>query len=360
MDLKHQHRVRPIKILTIDGGGVRGVIPASIILYMESILRRRVQNNNARLADYFDVIGGTSTGAILAGLYLLPSEASVSDLLRNQYLKYKHSAEQVLDFYMTQPQNIFVQTWGDYCWSVGGWRRSLYSASAIEEVLSKHAGNVRLEDMNNRFMALAYNTDLGEPHLFVSPGPGDVNREGNFYLRDVLRASSAAPTYFPIANFTRIGDTKPLHFIDGGMVANNPSSAIVSRVQETDPSGAPIMLVSISCGRLRDICPYVKAANWGKIEWADPSLSILIDANARETDMSMRERLRERGHYFRFDTPLVKASLNMDDKSPVNLENLRRDAVEYMQGEDVMLMLNQVVELLLQYSGPQVGAPEGQ
>lgn len=350
MELVHQPRPKPIRILAIDGGGVRGVIPASIILYLETILRRRTQNNNARIADYFDVIGGTSTGAILAGLYLAPSNAEVSELLLNYYLKYKYSAEQVLDFYTTQPQNIFVQTWSDYYWSWGGWRRSQYSAYSIEEVLRKYAGEIRLDEMNKQFMALAYDTDKGEPHLFSSPGScfhGNQTKTENYYLRDVLRATSAAPTYFPIASIAPIGSTQPRHYIDGGMVANNPSNAIVSKVQETNTLDAPIMLVSISCGRLRDLCPYKKAASWGKIEWADPALNILIDANARDTDITMRERLRERGHYFRFDTPLVKGSINMDDKSPQNIENLRLDVVNYMQEEETVLMLNQVVELLV-------------
>lgn len=350
MELRRQGKRTPIRILTIDGGGVRGVIPASIILSLEYLLQRCIKNNNVRLADYFDVIGGTSTGAILAGLYLAPSNAEVADMLRNPWLKYKFSAQQVLDFYMTQPQNIFVQTWSDYCWSCGGWRRSLYSASSIETVLKNYAGDIRLDAMNRRFMAMAYNTDKGEPHLFVSPSLDDIAPAKNYYLRDVLRATSAAPTYFSIASIAPIGEEAKSHYIDGGMVANNPSNAIVSYIQETDSKNSPIMLVSISCGRLRDLCPYDKAANWGKVEWADPAMNILIDANSRDVDMSMRDRLKECGNYFRFDTPLVKGSVNMDDVSSKNLENLRSDVVNYMQDEDVMLMLNQVVELLIQYS----------
>ena len=63
---------RKIKILSIDGGGIRGIIPAVILNYIEKGLQTQSGNPNATLADYFDLVAGTSTGGILSCFYLLP------------------------------------------------------------------------------------------------------------------------------------------------------------------------------------------------------------------------------------------------------------------------------------------------
>ena len=63
---------RKIRVLSIDGGGIRGIIPAKIMIKIEELLQEYSQNPNTRISDYFDLIAGTSTGSILAGLYLCP------------------------------------------------------------------------------------------------------------------------------------------------------------------------------------------------------------------------------------------------------------------------------------------------
>ncbi|XP_073262665.1 patatin-2-Kuras 1-like [Populus alba] len=86
-----------ITILSIDGGGVRGIIPSEVLGYLESILQGLENNKNVRIADYFDFIAGTSTGGLITAM-LTASEDGKGPLL---------SAKKIIGFYMDHSKNIF-------------------------------------------------------------------------------------------------------------------------------------------------------------------------------------------------------------------------------------------------------------
>ena len=89
-----------IRILTIDGGGIRGIIPAVILDYIERGIQRKTSNKNACLADYFDLIAGTSTGGILTCFYLLPSASK-------EGLHSKYPASEAIHLYANHGKDIF-------------------------------------------------------------------------------------------------------------------------------------------------------------------------------------------------------------------------------------------------------------
>lgn len=89
--------MQKIKVLSIDGGGIRGIIPGTILTYVEKQLQTRSKNPGAKLADYFDLIAGTSTGGILTCCYLVPDENGKS----------KYSADFALDIYLNEGPQIF-------------------------------------------------------------------------------------------------------------------------------------------------------------------------------------------------------------------------------------------------------------
>ncbi|MEG2071077.1 MAG: patatin-like phospholipase family protein, partial [Bacteroidales bacterium] len=91
---------KKIRILTIDGGGIRGIIPAVILNYMEEEIQKRTGNANATLADYFEMIAGTSTGGILTCFYLLP--AKDGDLKKSRYF-----AREAIELYKKYGKTIF-------------------------------------------------------------------------------------------------------------------------------------------------------------------------------------------------------------------------------------------------------------
>jgi len=379
-----------VKVLSIDGGGVRGVIAASIVLAIETELQRRLCDNNARLAQYLDVLAGTSTGSILTALYLIPPNdmPSVQTLLANPSAQFKYSAHDALGVYLEQAPKIFGTSYMNKIWTLGGWDGPIYSPKPLEDMLQQYAGNLMLSELPKTYMAMAYDIDVGEPYVFM----GGADAKGDrYFLRDAMRASSAAPTYFPPACITPLDKSPneakhfppacitPLsksheakhsalvannpnnakhsvlvannpnnakHFVDGGLVANNPSVCTLSKIRSMYDE-TEIVMISISCGRLRDICPYEKAKNWGTLGWINPIIAIAMDSNSRLADLESAEQLRVSGNYYRFDTPLITASPNLDDCSPKNIAALQADAAAYLVLPEVKKMVADAVTQIL-------------
>ena len=89
--------MRKVRILSIDGGGIRGILPGTILTYIEEQLRNKTGNPDAKIGEYFDFIAGTSTGGILSLVYLCPDEQG----------NFKYGAKEALDIYLDQGDEIF-------------------------------------------------------------------------------------------------------------------------------------------------------------------------------------------------------------------------------------------------------------
>ncbi|KAF7845024.1 patatin-like protein 2 [Senna tora] len=90
-----------ITILSIDGGGVRGIIPAILLMHLEAELQKCKKDENVRIADFFDVIAGTSTGGLITAMLTAPNENG----------RPLFSASEIRDFYIKECPNIFHETW---------------------------------------------------------------------------------------------------------------------------------------------------------------------------------------------------------------------------------------------------------
>lgn len=323
---------------------MRGIVAASIVLALETELQRRLCDNNVKLAQHLDVVAGTSTGCILGALYLIPTNPlpDVGTLLKDPSKQFKYSAADALGLYVTQAPKIFGLSFMSRVWTLGGWDAPQYSPKPLEDMLLEHTGDLLLSQLPRTYLAVSYDIDRGEPHVF------STDDTCGFYLRDAIRASSAAPTYFPPASVIPLGKSpsEARHFIDGGLVANNPSVCALSKVRAMHGE-ADIVMISISCGRLRDVCPYDKAKTWGKLGWINPVIAVAMDSNSRLADLEASEQLRANGRYFRFDTPLLTASMDLDDCSPKNIAALQSDVATYLLLPHVVKMIKEAVDCLL-------------
>lgn len=212
------------RILTIDGGGIRGIIPGKVLKYMETYAKKPI-------SFLFDYIGGTSTGALLALL------AAVSNKLgENQF-----SAEEMLSLYTGKGMsekifspapkehsgekgftifNISPRPEGGFVMDTDLPLRELlhtkYTAENLEALLLERFGEKRLKDLLTEVLITAVDLKTQKPKFFTrEKARKDHNK--NFLLRDVARATSAAPTVFDSHN---IGDGD---YVDGGVAANNPT-----------------------------------------------------------------------------------------------------------------------------------------
>jgi uncharacterized protein len=272
-----------MKILAIDGGGIRGLIPALVLAEIETRTGRPI----SRL---FDLVAGTSTGAILACGLTRP---------------HPMSADQLAALYEQEGPQIFHASLLKQVTSLGGVINERYDARELVRSLRRHLGDTRLGEAVTAILVTVY--DLEARQALV------LRRDDDVSMVDAAHASSAAPTYFEPM---RLGART---LIDGGVFAINP--AILAYAEA---NGRIEVLASLGTGEHTRRLPYDEVKDWGEIEWARPIIDVVFDGSADAVD-AVLERLIE-SHYIRLQTQLDEASDDLDDASPENLAALRREA----------------------------------
>jgi patatin-like phospholipase/acyl hydrolase len=203
----------PKRILTIDGGGIRGAIAVGFLRKIETILRVRHNNPDLRLHEYFDLIGGTSTGAIIAAL-----------------LATGKSVDEIETLYRSLGRRIFGKKYA--IWDLWSKLRANYDAEPLQVEMKNILGDITLGDERvlTGICVVAKRADtfstwpmINHPNgkYYNAPALGQIGNK-DYLLREVVRASTAAPTYF-MPQLIDIGGRKAV-FVDGGVsMANNPA-----------------------------------------------------------------------------------------------------------------------------------------
>lgn len=308
--------MRKFRILSIDGGGIRGIVPALILMELEKQIEKVTKKRDIYISDYFDLITGNSTGGILA-----------CGLLATKDNKPMFKAKDILDLYLKQGKVIFEKTWFYKFRSKFGLGNAKFNKDNIENILKETFGDATLKDFAKPGLIPAYSLEDAKPYFFTNNKElGDSN---NFYIRDVARATSAAPTFFEPA-FVKSLEGFSRSFIDGGMFANNPSLCAYAEAGKIVPgiTAKDMVVLSLGTGGVRFPYKYEDAKSWGLIGWALPVLNILLAANQDVVDYIMRKMFdtsivkKANGIYTRIDETIDEESKAMDDVSEENLKRL--------------------------------------
>jgi len=295
------------RVLAIDGGGIRGIIPAMVVSEIEKRIGKPA-------AELFDLMVGTSTGGILAlGLARPGPEAD-----RN------FAARRVVRLYENQGSKIFEHSLWRKLRTAGGILEEAYSHQNLEAVLTEYFADTVLSDCEVPTMITSYDIQNRQT-LFLKSWHSD---HADIFCRDAARATSAAPTYF---------EPKPLNIdardhvlIDGGVFMNSPSVSAYAEARKLFPD-EPIKLLSLGTGELTRTIPYQEAKTWGSALWVISLLDCMFDGVSKAADHQMKLFLGER--YLRLQTPLHFASDDMDDASRGNIRNLKQTARELIGRE---------------------------
>lgn len=312
-----------VRILAVDGGGIRGVIPAKVLIELEKRIAEKAGKPVA-MCDAFHMIAGTSTGGIIAcGLSKPGKPMTGEDLLA----LYRDKGASIFDKSILRP--------GILC--------PKYDPDKLEEYLKDALQETMLSGIDrNDLLVTSYDIERSDPFLFRSwrargeeLTPGREKEEYNFLLRHVARATSAAPVYFPPAQFWNERHGSPAYdrftLVDGGVFANNPTMCAVAAAATLYPDrDNDYMIVSIGTGQKATPIPYEQARDWGYAEWALPMLDVIFDGIADSTDYQLQQMLT--GHdYNRFQislgVPLPDGSTvgsEMDDASAANIRKLEQ------------------------------------
>lgn len=245
------------QILSVDGGGLKGIFTASFLAAMEEI-------TGTRIVDHFDLIAGTSTGGIIAialGLGFSPKE--------------------ILDFYKERGKDIFpAQTrWSRILVSVKWVVRRKYPAEPLRQALQDYFGDRLLGDSTKRLIIPSYDSIRGDVHLYKTPHHERLKTDYKELAKNVAFATASAPTYFP-ASISDAG----VRLIDGGVWANNPSMvALAEALGYLNQSQGSIAMLSIGTTR-QAITSMRKHITGGLWTWRSKVLEFMMAGQSRAAE----------------------------------------------------------------------------
>ena len=292
----------PYRILTLDGGGIRGLLTAIILERLEAALPGMLAK--------VDLFAGTSTGGILA-----------------LGLAAGRSPTQARELYETRGREVFTDSPLDNLAHLGNALGAQYGNGALKRVLEEQFGDMTLADLPRKVLISSFDLDNGadqpaplrtwKPKFFHNfPGP---DSDGAERVVDVALRTCAAPSYFPLYQ----------GFIDGGVVAGNPSMPALAQALEPrtgKQSLDSISLLSLGTGRNPQFMTQ-QNSNWGWLQWAPHIIDIILSGASGVADYECRQLLAAR--YHRLD-PLLPESIGLDavDKIPRLVEIAQRVMLE--------------------------------
>jgi patatin-like phospholipase/acyl hydrolase len=287
--LKHGENLRSfstqktIRILSIDGGGIRGVVPLKFLKYIE-------EQTGKPIADSFGIIAGTSTGGIIALGLCVP----------DTHGRPKYKVEDLRKIYKSDNGYIFSNPWWANVPLVGPLAKkghdlvwAKYSKDGLESTLQRYfqkenGEKFRLSEALKTVLVPAFNMEESDLHLFDSD-EARKNSAQNFYMTDVAYSTAAAPTYFPPSKIRNCSETEKYKLIDGGVIANNPSLLALVKANDLFGTRNNFFILSLGTGqktvgntRFREL------RNSGLFHWAFHMPRLMINASNSHTEYCLK------------------------------------------------------------------------
>jgi predicted acylesterase/phospholipase RssA len=300
-----------VRILALDGGGIRGLIPAVALGRITEALGLPGRD----FARRFHLVAGTSTGGIMAAGLCAPGAL-------------RHGPKELAELYTRHGSTIFPP---------GAWSRRnplaecKYDPAPLEGVLAARLGEAQLSEAGPELMVTAWDLERARPKLFCSWRARRSATE-DFRLRDVARATSAAPTYFPPAiihgldaNYDSAQQRHAL--VDGGVFANDPASLALAEARRLFPKADRALVLSLGTGsRVRRI-DGAKAQGFGVAGWLPGLIDVFMDgASALAEHELMLRQARGELDYFRLQLALdpPPPEFSLDDVAPPTIAGLQK------------------------------------
>jgi uncharacterized protein len=295
-----------VKVLCIDGGGIRGLIPALVLAEIE-------RRTGRRIAELVDLVAGTSTGGILACGLTRPGPDG----------RPLYSAEELAGIYVEEGPKIFRRSLLKRIFSVEGWIDERYEDDGLNRALDRYLAEARLSDALADVLVTAY--DIHDRFAFFFRSARARNDPAyDFPLVRVARATAAAPSYFEPAEVTDVAGTRTYPLIDGGVYAVNPAMCAYADVAGGGRAHEPELMLALGTGSHTRAYTFEQTRTWGQLEWARPVLDMVFDGVADTIDFEARKLMGDR--YIRLQTELEIASDDLDDATASNLAALRMEA----------------------------------
>jgi len=307
------HHRKVVKILSVDGGGVRGVIPTLIL----SAIEERLEKKNS-IHHCFDIMAGTSTGALIVLALNVKDEKGLP----------KYYLTDIMDLYETLSNQVFARSWAKWFTSLGGWRTAKYDSEVLEGFLARFFLDAKLSETFKKVLVPAFNLTSHKMHFFRTT-QARLFPLKDYFLKDIARATSAAPTYFEAAHLYNHRQTYNAYFIDGGVGINNPTISAIVHAIELYGRNSIFFVLSIGTGSSKfsfeDNVKVLKMPikSMGKIDWAPQIVNVLMDSVSDVTHYQASVGLPPR-YYYRLQVHLPADLMQMDNGDPENLAHIKK------------------------------------
>ena len=324
-------------VLSIDGGGIRGIIPAIVLKEIETRTQKRIW-------QLFDLIAGTSTGGFLAMILTMPNPDNKTVA--------RYEMEDIINMYRDDGKNIFHEPFLESLTEVDDLLRPKYPSEGRERVAKKYFQDTFLKDALTNIFITSYDIQLRIPVFFIN-NPTFQRHSGasfrklcnDYKMIEASMATTAAPTFFQPYKLAMRGCDNNLNddyaLVDGAMFANNPTAlAIVEAIIYTQNKGESvsledILVASLGTGSLTRKFPYEQAVNWGKLQWIQPLINIFLDGASEVADYQLKQLLPDARNsskqYYRFQKELTEANDDLDNTTEENIELLEKSAHTIIQ-----------------------------
>lgn len=383
-----------LAVLSIDGGGIKGIVPAMILAEIEKITGKSI-------CELFDFIAGTSTGGILALGLTIPS--------REDHAKPRFAAKELVDLYRKKGEIIFQRRQHKKLNFFDNAKTSAlkiilnkfapdvepedlfssrYSRKGKEDVINHYLGNTSIKEALTEILITSYATNCRKPIFFTSNSKKEQEyKNSQFYrvicegytMKNAALATSAAPTYFKPYLIDAINHPdREYTLVDGGVFANNPTTIAIIEAMSSykaktgeNISLDELLVVSIGTGRKTCKLDIKDIAEWGQIKWIEPLIDMTLNSQSEVVDYQIEQLLSskfepniQKPKYYRFQPKyletqnldeysmgsddLIYVNDSMDDTSSDNISNLIRASYRFIDMERVNLerLKNQLMSII--------------
>ncbi len=330
-------------ILSIDGGGIKGLAPLYFLLYLEEDL---IKTTGKTIYETFDIFSGNSVGSILIGsiVYLLGPNSNyktISDLIKAIFTD--NNFREIFTINHNPLSKLLL--------------RPKYNSQYKTNLLKKYLGNTKLIDTNKKVMFPLYSVSEQKPKFYKSytfdtiintdgkreesyddisdvmdETPNKINR---VLVRNIIDSSSAAPVYFSSVNYMS-DDEEERICIDGAVFCNNPTDSILADAIRLYPNDKFVIL-SVGTGSQTFKKRSKETKKWGLVQWAVSGISdVILDSSEITADYRTKHFANALGHtYLRIQAPI---NIALDDISKI--EELKLIGKEwYTTNKDQVLKL---------------------
>lgn len=288
---------RPVRVLSLDAGGIRGILELHILAHIE-------EKSGKPISELFDLFVGTSTGTMITSALLTPDKDG----------KPRYSAKELLGLYNEQIRSFTDVPWYHNVFTLNGWIGPKYSVERGREFVHETFGDLTMAELLGDAVLTAVDMEKLSPRFMRSRKPtvGSADSDdNNFLVCDAVMAATAAPSLVPPMQLRDVTGKPAFVSLDGGLFAYDPAPLAVSEVIRRYP-GRQFVLLSLGTGDVEFGLTAKKTQGWGKLEWASELLPSTLRPSIRYSNIILGQVAGE-------SKALFVAYLRINPKLPTNL-----------------------------------------